>query len=1057
MAKSKAVSAKPGFTASDVLDRNLGQKSRPWFYVAAFLVPVILTLIAYAAFGVYPFGERSVLALDLNGQYIYYFEALHDAFRGDGSIFYNWSRDLSGEFMGIIGYYLASPFTLIVMILPRTMILESMLIMILCKLGSAGLTFFIYATKSKHVKPMQAVLFSTMYAMMAYAVIQLIDPMWIDGVVFLPLIILGIEYLVDDGRKLNYIIPLAVMFIANFYIGYMTAIFVALYFLYYIFFGTERKFKDAYAYGKTIGLMAVSTVVVLMCSAIMILPVYNALSLGKFEFSGKPDYSFAAQFSPIELVPTLLPNQYYSVNMHGKPEIYCGVLSAVLLPLFYMNKKVRRNRKLGYTLLAMVLLFSMYVRPIDMMWHGGQTPNWLPYRYSFLLSFVFVSMAAEIFANLDGYKLSIKQAGGTFAGIAVLVFIFEAVMESFEYIQTKYKYVAAAPYTTTESRSGETWTELWLGTLVFGLFLAAFYLIMLYFYSNAGNAKKRNILTGAMAAVVFFEAGYNAYDSFKKIDKEVAYSDRDTYYNEMQGGRDVTEAIENYDLMNGGSGMYRAEKTFFRCVNDNLAYGLRGISHSSSVMNTKIINFIETMGYKMQSFTTRYDGNTALADSLLGIKYVVDEPTKSLDGRGISKLLNPAYEYRFTQDYINNDNNPAKLDVYENPYALSVGYMISEDITKLAYLGNDNPFNSQNMFLSTITGNTQFTETEDLITIDGNKEYYTRLPETVIPSDCYTEPYGDAVKYVGNANAADPVINVHFTTVSSNPVYMYLRTTFKEPVNLWISTEKDENGTFINHESFGDGQYFSSGEYGIVYLDSYEPGTEVEVRLTLRDDNNDGEKFAIIQNFFFYELNMDAMAQDLSLLKENQWNITDYTDRYLEGTITAKEGQMMLTTIPSEPGWTVRVDGKKVDTVEVLKAFIGIPLSPGEHTITMKYTPPGFVFGVITLILGIGILVVFYIYDRKHNAVILARIRAKERAKQGLPPEEETNGSKKNVAIIKSKSSVSGNAEDNTSEKTKTDAQINAEKSASKPKNNQNKPNNGNGKKNGGKKKKKKK
>ena len=141
-----------------------------------------------------------MLCLDLNGQYVYYFEALRDAFWGDGSIFYNWSRNLSGEFIGIIGYYLASPFTLIVLLLPEKFMLSSLLIMQLCKLGAAGVTFSYFLQKRRNVKPLQSLLFSTMYAMMAYAVIQLIDPMWLDGLVMLPLIMLGIEYMVDDGR-----------------------------------------------------------------------------------------------------------------------------------------------------------------------------------------------------------------------------------------------------------------------------------------------------------------------------------------------------------------------------------------------------------------------------------------------------------------------------------------------------------------------------------------------------------------------------------------------------------------------------------------------------------------------------------------------------------------------------------------------------------------------------------------------------------------------------------------------------------------------------------------
>lgn len=117
--------------------------TKNYCYVIAFCVPALLMYIAYAIFGIFPFGPESVLVLDLNGQYVYYFEAIRDAFWGDGSIFYNWSRNLSGEYMGIIGYYLASPFTLIVMLLPRTMLLGSLLIMQLTKLGAAGVTFAI--------------------------------------------------------------------------------------------------------------------------------------------------------------------------------------------------------------------------------------------------------------------------------------------------------------------------------------------------------------------------------------------------------------------------------------------------------------------------------------------------------------------------------------------------------------------------------------------------------------------------------------------------------------------------------------------------------------------------------------------------------------------------------------------------------------------------------------------------------------------------------------------------------------------------------------------------
>ncbi len=479
------VGLRPARTAADILAETAGKKLNVWAILAAFAIPAILTLIAYIGFDVFPFGKRSVLTLDLNGQYIYYFEGLRDAFWGDGSALYNWSRNLSGGFMGIIGYYLASPFTLIVMLMPRTLILEAVMIMQICKVGAAGAAFCIYAQRSKRLGGIPSVTFSTAYALMSYVAIQLINPMWIDGPIFLPLIILGVEYLIDDGRKINYIIPLAIMFIANFYMGFMVAIFVALYFVYYLFFGAKRKFKGAGDYAVVFGRMCLATLVGVMCSYIMIMPIYNALALGKFDFS-EPDYSMRTMFNPVELLPTLFPNQYYSVNvdegtrMYGRPEIYCGVLSLVLACLYFFNTKISTNRKIGHGLMLFVMFFSMWIKPLNMMWHGGQDPNWLPYRYSFLVSFLIVAMAAETFSKLDGYKMDLKSPLSVIAGISVVAVIFDAIKENFNYNEERYKYVAITPYSEKVTINGESVEHLFLGTLVFGVVLSAIYLSFVY-------------------------------------------------------------------------------------------------------------------------------------------------------------------------------------------------------------------------------------------------------------------------------------------------------------------------------------------------------------------------------------------------------------------------------------------------------------------------------------------------------------------------------------------------------------------------------------------------
>ena len=407
-------------------DKSILSRLKTWaidkrYYILAFILPFVIGYIAYALFDAFPAkrdGDNSVLVLDLNGQYVYYFEYFRQALLGDNSIFYSWSRNLSGEFMGIIGYYLASPFTLITVLFPQKYMTTSLFIMQLCKLGTQGVTMSYYLQHSKKVQPLHSVIFSTLWGVCGYAIVQLMDPMWLDGLIYMPLIMIGIEKLIDERKKVNFIIPLALLFIANFYIGFMLAIFSVLYFLFYLCFVTERQYKGAKDKFMSFVDFGVGAIVGAMLSAIMILPIYCSLKLGKFDFT-EPDFSLKIQFTAIDMLTRLLPSCYDTVRNEGLADIYCGVICVLMTPLYILNKKIKPNKKIGYTILLAIMFFSMYIKPIDMLWHGGQVPNWLPYRYSFIVSFLLISMSAEVFKNYDG--ISGRDIAGVFAGIVIYI------------------------------------------------------------------------------------------------------------------------------------------------------------------------------------------------------------------------------------------------------------------------------------------------------------------------------------------------------------------------------------------------------------------------------------------------------------------------------------------------------------------------------------------------------------------------------------------------------------------------------------------------------------
>ena len=141
------------------------------YLVFAFFIPVVLFYLVYLfSQGLYPFGDGTVLVLDLNGQYVSFYEGLHDILRGEADLLYSFSRNLGGEFLGIYDYYVASPFAMLLALFPERFMLEALLILFLIKAGMCGLTMGIYLHKHTEGEPnrLSVVTFSVMYAMCSY-------------------------------------------------------------------------------------------------------------------------------------------------------------------------------------------------------------------------------------------------------------------------------------------------------------------------------------------------------------------------------------------------------------------------------------------------------------------------------------------------------------------------------------------------------------------------------------------------------------------------------------------------------------------------------------------------------------------------------------------------------------------------------------------------------------------------------------------------------------------------------------------------------------------------
>ena len=173
--------------------------------------PILLLAIVYAALGFWPIGDRCMLTLDMNAQYIYYFEQIRDVLTGQESLIYTFERSLGGEFLGYYAYYLASPLSWLVCLFPARLIVEAVTVILMLKAGLSGFFFAYYLEKTRKTTDMYGItMFSTMYALCAYAMAYQTNTMWMDALMLLPLLALGIERLVTDGKFKLFIVTFAI-------------------------------------------------------------------------------------------------------------------------------------------------------------------------------------------------------------------------------------------------------------------------------------------------------------------------------------------------------------------------------------------------------------------------------------------------------------------------------------------------------------------------------------------------------------------------------------------------------------------------------------------------------------------------------------------------------------------------------------------------------------------------------------------------------------------------------------------------------------------------------
>ncbi len=908
----------PALQKRSLLDRfkdclyNLSKQEKAYLVVCA-LLPIAINYLMYLAMGIHPFGDGSVLVLDLNGQYVYFYEALRSAVYGDASMIYSFCRALGGEFMGIYAYYVASPFSYIVCLFPAEKILDALLLIFLLKAGIAGFNFgyYLHSISSKTNKTV-VVTFSVLYALTAYAVVQQHNSMWIDALMWLPLLTLSIEQMIKNKKYKLFVVMLALTLMSNFYIGYMTCIYVAAYFFYYFLAHNENNRNNPsgenHHMRRSLMRIALFSIIAIGVSMVIVATAAYSLGFGKNNFNN-PSFKPELRFDLMDFFTKFLPGSYDTVRPEGLPFVYCGVVTLFLVPIFFTSKKFSVREKVASACFIMFFFLSFIISTFDLIWHGFQKPNWLNYRYSFMLCFFLLVLAYKGFGE-------IKKTSNKFIfciAAALGLFLTAAQKETF------HAYVERISGTVEFDQGLKDVEVIW-----FSLICIISYAIVL---CVARVAKNKRAIALILCMLVCLEVFANGIVSCVEFGNDVIYSSYSSYTDFIEAFRPISN-----DILEKDKSFYRFEKTYMRKLCDNMALNIRGLSNSTSTLNKSTIDFLREMGYASKSHWSKYLGGNPVSDSLLGIKYIIGNINDNLD------------LYYETDEDIDPTTFKNKLyEVYVNTYALSIAYAVNEDIYTYDMSAAKSPMVRLNELYAAMLGR------------DEPVNMFNPITYSVTTSECSISGGASYHQYSGKGGT----VTYTFTTTESGEVFFYLPSDYPREVDLTLDGKS--MGTFYGNET---SRIVSLGEH---------PANKT-MRLTMTLKSND---LYVTKNAdAIFSLDMSVFEEAINELKKNQLIVgEDWTQDDISGTMTTNQpNQTVMTTIPYDEGWIITVDGKEVENVEALGALVSFEIEDaGEHEVRLKYSPRSLRLGLVISILSI-ILFFLIVFFEKPLAVVVNRI-----------------------------------------------------------------------------------
>lgn len=917
------------------------KKQIPYIWLGPIIVLGIM-LILYATGGIYPFGSASTAFSDGFSQFVPFLSELKTKIVEGGSLLFSWHIGGGTNFWATIGYYLASPFSLIALLFPVEKMYEAFALITLIKPFFIALTFGIFLKNTYKKNDLSIVIFSVLWAMSGFILGGIYVTSWLDAIIYFPLVIMGLQKMMDGESAWMYALFLGLTIASNFYIGWITCIFCVLYFIYCFIADDEVSYEGVTGSAETentendesaVDIFALfrnsyllksflkfgfSSLLAGGISAIMTLPMAYALqSTTKGTLEHQHDFTK----SPSEIMGLLASLVFPFKNMYSTMAskecifAFAGIVTLILAVAYFFAKGISIRKKVANGLLIAIMWVSMFVYSIYVVWHGFGEPAGLMYRFAFIYSFIMLKMAFEALCEIKTIKWYGFVVGAVFA-----LFCASGI-----YFNVMFRTLFFSP----------------------GLIIAIAVAVIVFTVLLILLAKKENrktLITAIMLICVIAESLLFNYNSINTLELEDNLS-------EKQIVDEMTENVNEYDRIH-----FTSQKQDYKdTVMYNAIFGYNGFVGYSSLADrnfTLSITDMGTYGNRM-NLQNGASEQTPVFNLFFPTNYYIDGADRLSDSEFRTKISEKdgykLYRNNFTMPFIYTVD--AGISEWDPTDYFIVLDNINESTKLLTGTEEDVAvYNNPSNFKYENCTHISAYDRANANGVEMPKEYYEFIEQRMAG---FSYKVTDMTKPV----------NITFDSIAEADGMMYVYIDTYELTDMTVTL----NGKTKEYYLFGadDNRIFELGEV--------KKGDVATITIGgYREMESDSEQVYFYENNSFtstvFTVDMakfKAAYDKLDSMSDTE--ILEFSDTHIRANVKSNTDGLLYIPTSYDDGWKIYIDGVETPLFEQQSHILMAPITQGEHTVEMKYCPVGFVPGIIISGASLGLLIAWAVISTKRS------------------------------------------------------------------------------------------